>query len=28
MTDRKYRGVACGMAQTPSGLWVVQNFYP
>jgi hypothetical protein len=28
MTDRKYGGVACGIAQTPSGLWVVQNFYP
>lgn len=29
MTDRKYRGVACGIAQMPGGeLWVVQNFYP
>ncbi|HYJ08608.1 MAG TPA: CAP domain-containing protein, partial [Polyangiaceae bacterium] len=28
MTDRKYTGVACGIAQMPSGeLWVVQNLY-
>ena len=28
MTDAKYRGVACGMAEVNGKLWVVQNFYP
>lgn len=29
MTERQYRGVACGITTLPDGrLWVVQNFYP
>ena len=29
MTERSFRGVACGLFATPSGeLWIVQNFYP
>jgi hypothetical protein len=28
MTERAYRGAACGVATMPNGdVWIVQNFY-